>query len=342
MKAELAKDLSAENIWVKEPSAESAWVKESSAKVPCLNAPWAKKPPTRAPLLKATLAAFSDPPSDPEAFGSEIKVLTGLLEEHGCRASGDLLPSRCTEEDCLYSPILAAGRFNRDENLRNADFVFDVSGGNLCNLALPAIDFQKLGASSAVWFGYSDLTAMLNAILARAGKASILYQTLNLIRGADGNRVREFFGFLSSSDPENRLVSPRGTFLCGDVMAGELVGGNIRCFLKLAGTGYMPSCRGRILLLEQLHGSVPLLLSMLAQLDQLGILKEISGLVLGSFTELESRGVDIFHHVARFAPRDLPVFKTGEIGHGVNARAAVIGGRYLVKGDMAAFAGWPG
>ena len=39
-------------------------------------------------------------------------------------------------------------------------------------------------------------------------------------------------------------------FLQGSKMQGIVVGGNIRCLLKLAGTEYWPDMNGKILLLE--------------------------------------------------------------------------------------------
>ena len=62
-------------------------------------------------------------------------------------------------------------------------------------------------------------------------------------------------------------------------MEGILAGGNLRCFLKLAGTPYFPDLTGKILFLESLGGGPELLASLLSQLGQLGVFQKISGLL---------------------------------------------------------------
>ena len=69
-------------------------------------------------------------------------------------------------------------------------------------------------------------------------------------------------------------------------MEGILLGGNLRCFLKLAGTPYFPDLDGKLLFLESLGGGPELIASLLAQLSQLGVFQKIAGLLLGTFTEL--------------------------------------------------------
>ena len=110
-------------------------------------------------------------------------------------------------------------------------------------------------------------------------------------------------------------------------MKGVVVGGNIRCFLKLAGTRYFPDLAGKILLLEANGGEAPLMTSFLAQLKQIGAFDKVNGILLGTFTAME-RGdcrPDIVTLVKEACGPDMPVAKTAEIGHGGNSKAIVIG-----------------
>ena len=75
-------------------------------------------------------------------------------------------------------------------------------------------------------------------------------------------------------------------------MHGVVVGGNIRCFLKLAGTEYMPDLNDKILLLEARGGTVPQMETYLRQLQQLGAFKRLPAFCL-NFTEMKQRNV--FH-----------------------------------------------
>ena len=67
--------------------------------------------------------------------------------------------------------------FYRDDSVEE---IFDVSGGDLANEILPYLDFQTIAYGKKHFWGYSDLTTVLNAIYARTGKSSVLYQVRNL------------------------------------------------------------------------------------------------------------------------------------------------------------------
>jgi muramoyltetrapeptide carboxypeptidase len=110
-------------------------------------------------------------------------------------------------------------------------------------------------------------------------------------------------------------------------MEGTIIGGNIRCFLKLAGTEYMPDFSGKILLLEGLNSTSQQVATYLCQLRQMGAFNKINGILLGTFTRLDA---DIFvpsveELVQKYAGRDIPVARTMDIGHGTDAKCILIG-----------------
>ena len=110
-------------------------------------------------------------------------------------------------------------------------------------------------------------------------------------------------------------------------MKGVVVGGNIRCFLKLAGTRYFPDLQDKILFLESLGGEVPQMATYLAQLKQIGAFKKVNGVLLGTFTTMEQKHCepDIITLVKEICGREMPIAKTAEIGHGDDSKAIVIG-----------------
>ena len=128
-------------------------------------------------------------------------------------------------------------------------------------------------------------------------------------------------------EQKNDLFHIRYEFLQGNKMQGIVVGGNIRCFLKLAGTEYMPDLNGKILLLESFSGTVAKMETYLCQLQQLGAFSKISGILLGTFTEMESENCEptIVELVKRVAGETLPIVVTKQIGHGMDAKAISIG-----------------
>ena len=68
--------------------------------------------------------------------------------------------------------------FYRDEEIKG---IFDVSGGDLANGVLPWLDYEEIKESGKAFWGYSDLTTVVNAITTKTGSPSVLYKIRNLI-----------------------------------------------------------------------------------------------------------------------------------------------------------------
>lgn len=237
--------------------------------------------------------------------------------------------SSCLYENSGYAAGSGAQRaealmdFYRDGRIKA---VFDVSGGDIANEILDLIDYNVIRRNPKPFFGYSDLTVLLNAMFKQTGSRGYLYQISNLA-GREKERQRHWFYqtfFLGEPD----LTAFSYVFCQGSAMEGQVVGGNARCFLKLAGTPYMPDMRGKILFLEARGGNGAKLVTEMAQLRQMGVLKEIGGILLGSFLEMEKNGErpDAEEIVVSQA-RDLhlPIARTHEIGHGDASKCLVIG-----------------
>lgn len=203
--------------------------------------------------------------------------------------------------------------------------IFDISGGDIANGILPYLDYDRISKCNKRFWGYSDLTTVVNAIYAKTGKPSVLYQVKNLVWDESGQQVENFRNTMIEG--ENDLFHLDYHFIQQQKMQGVIVGGNIRCFLKLAGTEYMPDLTGKILLLESLGGTVAQMETYLCQLQQLGAFDKVAGILLGTFTEMESNQCQPTMEmlVKRIAGNQLPIAKTKEIGHGTNSKAIVIG-----------------
>ena len=218
--------------------------------------------------------------------------------------------------------------------------IFDVSGGNVANELLPYLDYTVIEKSSAVFFGYSDLTTIINGIYTRTGKSSVLYQVRHLV----GNEVRqrefeELLGCIEElrnrsgngletiSETSSMLTKPDYYYIQGDGLKGTVVGGNLRCFLKLAGTGYMPDVKDKILLMEALGGDIYSIRSMMSQLQQLGVFGKVKGILVGTFTAIMKQGEydRMIGILLTYIPDDIPVVVTKDIGHGYDAKGIWIG-----------------
>lgn len=202
------------------------------------------------------------------------------------------------------------------------DAIFDVSGGDIANEILPYLDYDEIarartrtGEPKQFW-GYSDLTTVLNAIYSMSGCSGVLYQ----MRFFSSSRADSLFDF-------------DYTFLQGDRMSGTVAGGNIRCLLKLAGTPYFPDLSGKILFLEARSGLQPQLIAYLSQLQQMRAFEKVGGILLGTFTQLDQAETPraAGQLVRQFA--SVPIAKTHQIGHAPDSKAICIGKPLTLRSD---------
>lgn len=212
--------------------------------------------------------------------------------------------------------------FYKDDTIKA---IYDISGGDVANSILPYLDFEVIKKSDKEFWGYSDLTTIVNAIYAKTGKASVLYQVRNLIYADKEKQISNFEKSVFSGS--NDLFRFEYDFVQGEKMQGIVVGGNIRCFLKLAGTEYMPDFTDKILFLESLSGTVAKMETYLAQFSQIGAFDKVAGILLGTFTEMAEADCkpDIITLLREYVGKDMPIAVTGEIGHGVDSKALMIG-----------------
>ncbi|MBR3824172.1 MAG: LD-carboxypeptidase [Lachnospiraceae bacterium] len=219
--------------------------------------------------------------------------------------------------------------FYRNEEIKG---IFDISGGDLANGVLPYLDYEVIAGSSKLFWGYSDLTTLINAIYHKTGRSSVLYQIRNLIYDHKEVQIADFKNTVLENGMA--LFRPQWKFVQQNKMQGIVVGGNIRCFLKLAGTEYMPDLDGKILLLESLSGSPAVIETYLCQMQQLGAFENVSGILLGTFTEMEREGYTptVETLVKIMAGENMPIAVTKEIGHGTDSKGIVIGAEICLEG----------
>ncbi|RDU22231.1 S66 family peptidase [Anaerosacchariphilus polymeriproducens] len=203
--------------------------------------------------------------------------------------------------------------------------IFDISGGDLANELLHDLDFEQIKNNPKPFWGYSDLTTIINAIYAKTGQVSYLYQIRNLISEFSW-QIKNFCKLVFQDKKE--LLEFQYQFLQGKQMQGVVIGGNIRCFLKLAGTPYMPEFKDKILFLESRGGEVAQMTTYLNQLKQMGVFREIRGILLGTFLTMEEQNCipTIQELVMQTVENvNIPIAKTEEIGHRKDSKCLIIG-----------------
>lgn len=205
--------------------------------------------------------------------------------------------------------------------------VFAARGGNRALHLLDEIDFELLKKHPKPLIGYSDVTALLNAIYVKTGHFQV-----------HGPVFRE----LNNSENSSKLLSllmegafsydwnDAQTLKSGDAQ-GCLFGGNMTLIHHMIGTDNLPDLLGAILFLEDVSEELSRLDRTMCHLRQLGISEKLSGLIFGSFTDLKDTGTKPFGFsleevIAEHTQHlKIPVIMNAPIGHGAHNWALPIG-----------------
>lgn len=210
---------------------------------------------------------------------------------------------------------------------KNVNAIFDLSGGDSANTVLDFINWNDVKESRSIFFGLSDLTVILNSIYAVTEKQTVHFMIKNIFeRPVDF--YKEFF------KNKNSLSNINYEFWKGTKTKQKIIlGGNIRCLLKLAGTRFFPDFSNKILFLESLSGDWNRISSLLTQLRHLMVFSKIEALVLGEFTQLEKEEKQIkFLFLDFFKNYNFPIIKTKELGHGRKKGLLYLGSQYQFFG----------
>lgn len=230
--------------------------------------------------------------------------------------------------------IIFDGKTKADELMKlylNKDIeaIFDVSGGDLANEVLDYIDFNIIKNNPKPFFGFSDLSVFLNALYSQTNTESFWFQLRSIVYDQSNTTLTYLKDYLNGSN--NELLNLKYQWLQGDNMHGVIIGGNLRCTLKLAGTKYLPSFKNKILLIESYSGDIKKIRTYLTQYKQLGAFNECAGIILGTFTELEEKNsIDsVTSEIINIIDnKNIPIIKTSDIGHSPLSKSIVIGRKY--------------
>jgi len=230
------------------------------------------------------LVAPASPPADAEKIPQVIERLTAqgfrvkagrhLKKRDGYLAGTD--QERADDFNALFADP-------------EVDGIFALRGGYGSIRILPLLDYAAIRAHPKPFVGYSDNTALHNAILKEAGL--VTFHGPNATEAfLPGNAANLRRMLMEPTKPGAvTLFSPRET--SGDLLKtitpghvrGRLLGGNMTCLLRLLGTPYAPDFRGVILFLEDTGEKAYRIDGMFTHLRLAGVLTQIAGLVLGRF-----------------------------------------------------------
>jgi muramoyltetrapeptide carboxypeptidase len=218
--------------------------------------------------------------------------------------------------------------------------VMAATGGFNCNQLLRYLDWELIKNNPKIFCGFSDITALNNAILAKTGLVSYsgpaysdFGQELHFDYALDyfrrclfDNSPIEITPSQCWSDDswfedqkERRLITNGGFWVFNAGLAeGTIIGGNLCTLNLLQGTEYFPDLSGSILFLEDDYESLPHTFDRdLQSLIHLPSFAGVRGIVIGRFQKASQVTRELLAQIVRTKKEldSLPVIGNVDFGH---------------------------
>jgi muramoyltetrapeptide carboxypeptidase len=230
----------------------------------------------------------------------------------------------------------------------DVDAIWCLRGGYGVTRILAGVDFAALARRPKPVIGFSDITALLNALTRATGVVTFHGPTAR--HALTGFGRRHFERVLGSPTAAGRLerlplppdvlvpAAPRIVTVVPGRAQGILIGGNLTLLQCLVGTPWQPAFDGALLFLEDVGEDLYRVDRALSHLRLAGLLQRIAGVVVGQFTGLRrstSDGGLGFDEVlaSYFEPLRVPTASGFPIGHVDDQWTIPIGSRGMLDAD---------
>ena len=218
--------------------------------------------------------------------------------------------------------------FNELLERPDVDAMMSLRGGFGVTRVLEDIDWELLRRRDIPLIGYSDVSALLLAAYSR-GCTRLIHGPMlcSSLAKAHPATIAAFKECLAGKTaPLLPNATPR--FIKYGSVTARLFPANLTMLCNLIGTDFMPSLDGCLLAVEDVNEAAYSIDRMLAHLKNAGILKRLSGLVFGQFTDGEDAEYlpEIFSEYSEFV--NGPVIVNFPFGHGTPSTSIQVGRLY--------------
>ncbi len=189
---------------------------------------------------------------------------------------------------CCGTPESRLADFHALLNDPRIDLILCTRGGFGSAHILPKLDFDLLRERNLPVYGYSDISALHLAMLAKhAGIPVCAPMADGLPDAMKRPEAKESFRTVlrKRTAPRKLRLIPVGGSAADAVLTGPLVLSNLTVMTTLCGTPWMPPLHGMILALEDVHEEARVLDRHLTHLIQAGIIEQTRAVVFGYFTK---------------------------------------------------------
>ena len=226
--------------------------------------------------------------------------------------------------------------------------IMAIRGGWGCSRILTFLDYDRIRTHPKILVGYSDITALLLAVSARAGLVTfhgpVATSTWNAFSVDYVRRILFDGEAVTMQNPgrsESTLAQTKDRVetVTGGKARGRLFGGNLSVLTGIIGSDYLPDWKDAILFVEDDGEDIYRIDRMITQLKLAGVLSKISGFVFGKCTKCgpgESYGSLTLQDVLadHVKPLGIPAWYGAMIGHIENKFTVPVGIEAEIDADQ--------
>lgn len=242
---------------------------------------------------------------------------------------------------------------------KKVDAILTVIGGYNSNQLLNRIDYKLISQNPKILCGFSDITALANAITAKTGmityvgphfsswamKYGFEHSLENFIKCCMEESAFDLVPSKEWSDDPWYLDQEKRDFISNEgcwvlnagYAVGRIVGGHVRCLNALQGTEYWPSLDDAILVLEEDSEINPPLFdrqlqSLIYQLDFSGV----KGILIGRFQKEAKMTKELLWKIisTKKELRNIPIIANIDFGHTTPIFTMPIGGSLEIAANI--------
>lgn len=170
-------------------------------------------------------------------------------------------------------------RLFRDERV---DAVICARGGFGSMRILPHLDYALIAANPKVFIGFSDASALLDALYRRCSMVTFHGPVVTSLADASARTVEALLRATGRSETLAITCCGAETVHAGTAV-GPVCGGNLSTLCHLLGTPFEPVFRDHIVFLEDCNEAAYRIDRMLSQMKLAGCFDAAAGIVIGSF-----------------------------------------------------------
>lgn len=285
------------------------------------------------------------------------KIAINKLEEQGYKVT---FSKNCLEKDMFMSSSIESRVTDihdafRDENVKA---ILTVIGGFNSNQLLKYLDYDLIRNNPKIICGYSDVTALNNAIFKKTGLVTYIgphFSTWGMKKGFNytldyfnrcltinnSYKVEESLDWSDDSwylDQENRnFIKNDGSIIINEGAAeGVAIGGNLCTFNLLQGTEFMPEIKDSILFIEDDDQagdlfSIEFDRNLQSLIDQPNFNK-VRGIIIGRFQKKTDINIDKLKYIINTKKElaNIPIIAGLDFGHTSPLLTLPIGGQIKI------------